>query len=182
MLEIELEGYLEAAQTRAQDLGELDRSMRGLQASQVGALGELIGMDYLRGLGFELEEIYSTRYDVQAKVGGEWKTLEFKTKERTVAPLPHYDCTVPAYNHDHQRPDYFVFISLLSSGKSDDIQRFSKGFILGSISLERFDQLATSWNPSQVDNSNGWIPTINCYNVQIGELDPPKERKLSATN
>lgn len=182
MIEINLEPYLEAAQSRAEDLGQLDRSMRGLQASQVGALGELIGMDYLRGLGFELNEVYSTKYDVQVKVSGEWKTLEFKTKERTVAPLPHYDCTVPAYNHDHQRPDYFMFISLVSSGKSEDIRRFSSGFILGSISLERFEQAAKSWNPGQVDNSNGWIPTINCYNVSIAELDPPKERKLSATN
>jgi len=180
LLEVNLEPYLEAAQDRAEQLGELDRSMRGLQASQVGALGELIGMDYLRGLGFELEEIYSTSYDVRAKVAGEWKTLEFKTKERTVVPQLHYDCTVPAYNHDHQRPDYFVFISLLSSGKSDEIRRFSKGFILGSISLERFEEIATAWNPSQVDTSNGWTPTINCYNVQIADLDPPKERKLNA--
>lgn len=182
MIEINLEPYLKAAQTRAEELGLLDRSMRGLQASQVGALGELIGMNYLRGLGFELEEVYSTKYDVRTKVAGEWKTLEFKTKERSVAPLPHYDCTVPAYNHDHQRPDYFIFISLLSSEKSEDIKRFTKGFILGSISLERFEAIAKAWNPSQTDSSNGWIPTINCYNVSIAELDPPKERKLSAAN
>lgn len=180
MLEINLEPYLEDAQARAEELGDLDRSMRGLQASQVGALGELIGMDYLRGLGFELEEIYSTRYDVRAKVSGEWKTLEFKTKERTVVPQPHYDCTVPAYNHEYQRPDYFIFISLLSSGKSEKINRFSRGFILGSIALERFEQLATAWDPSKRDNSNGWVPTINCYNVSISELDPPKKGKVNA--
>ncbi len=180
MIEVNLEPYLDNAQTRAEELGLLDRSIRGLQASQVGALGELIGMDYLRGLGVELEEVYSTSYDVRAKVAGEWKTIEFKTKERTVDPLPHYDCTVPAYNHEHQRPDYFIFISLVSSGKSERITRFSKGFILGSISLERFEKVAKSWNPSKTDSSNGWTPTINCYNVAIAELDPPKEREINA--
>jgi hypothetical protein len=172
LLEINLENYLEAAQARAEEVGTLDRSMRGLQANQVGALGELIGLDYLRGLGFEVEEIFSTKFDVRVKVEGEWKTLEFKTKERTVIPQPSYDCTVPAYNHSFQRPDYFLFISLLSSGKSEKITRFSKGFILGSISLERFEEIATAWDPSKT--------TINCYNVRIGELDPPKERKLNA--
>jgi hypothetical protein len=180
LLEINLENYLEAAQARAEEVGTLDRSMRGLQANQVGALGELIGLDYLRGLGFEVEEIFSTKFDVRVKVEGEWKTLEFKTKERTVIPQPSYDCTVPAYNHSFQRPDYFLFISLLSSGKSEKITRFSKGFILGSISLERFEEIATAWDPSKTDTSNGWTPTINCYNVRIGELDPPKERKLNA--
>lgn len=156
--------------------------MRGSQANQVGALGELIGMDYLRGLGFEVEEIFSTSYDVRVKVDANWKTLEFKTKERTVVPLPSYDCTVPAYNHDHQRPDYFLFISLLSSGKSDQIERFSKGYILGSIGLERFEQIAKAWDPTQTDTSNGWVPTIKCFNVQIAELDPPKKGKENATN
>ena len=182
MIEVDARPFLEAAQQRAEQVGQLSRSMRGLQANQVGALGELLGMDYLRGLGFELEEVFSTGYDVRVKVEGEWKTLEFKTKERTVVPIPSYDCTVPAYNHEHQRPDYFLFISLLSSGKSDQINRFSKGFILGSIGLERFEQIAKAWNPSQTDTSNGWVPTINCYNVQIGELDPPKERKQNAAN
>ena len=182
LIEVELTPYLEAAQSRAQTLGELDRSMRGLQANQVGALGEIIGMDYLRACGLEIEEVYSTSYDIRVNLDGQWKTLEIKTKERTVAPLPHYDCTVPAYNHSHQRPDFFLFISLLSSGKSDQMTRFQTGYILGSISLEKFDKLATAWNPTQTDNSNGWTPTIECFNVQISQLEPPKKGKVYAAH
>jgi hypothetical protein len=180
MIEVELTPYLEAAQTRSEQVGELDRSMRGLSANQVGALGELIGVDYLRACGLEVEEVYSTSFDVKVNLEGNWKTLEFKTKERTVVPQPHYDCTVPAYNHLHQRPDFFLFISLLSSGKSEQITRFQTGYILGSISLEKFDKLATAWNPTQTDESNGWTPTIECYNVPISNLEPPKKGKIYA--
>jgi hypothetical protein len=182
MIEVSVERYLEAAQARSELLGELNRSMRGTQANQVGALGELIGMDYLRSCGVEIEEVFSTSYDVRVKIDGVWKTLEFKTKERTVVPQPFYDCTVPAYNHDHQRPDFFLFISLVSSGKSDQISRFSRAFILGSITLERFDELATPWSPNQTDQSNGWTPTIECYNVPISHLAPPLEREIYAAH
>jgi hypothetical protein len=169
MIEVNLEPYLEAAQARSEELGELKRSMRGTQANQVGALGELIGLDYLRCCGLQVEEVFSTSYDVAINIDGKPKTLEFKTKERTVVPQPFYDCTVPAYNHSHQRPDYFLFISLLSSGKSNEITRFSRGFILGSITLERFEEVSKPWNPSQIDNSNGWKPTIECHNVSISQ-------------
>ncbi len=180
MIKVDLTPYLEAAQTRSEQVGGLDRSVRGLSANQVGALGELIGVDYLRSCGLTVEEVYSTSFDVKVKIDGEWQTLEFKTKERTVVPQPHYDCTVPAYNHSYQRPDFFLFISLLSSGKSDQIGRFRTGYILGSISLEKFDKLATAWNPNQVDESNGWTPTIECYNVPISHLEPPKKGKVYA--
>lgn len=182
MIEIDLTPYLEAAQTRSEKVGELKSSMRGLSANQVGSLGELIGVDYLRACGLEVEEVYSTSFDVRIKIDKEWKTLEFKTKERTVVPQPYYDCTVPAYNHDHQRPDFFLFISLLSSGKSDQINRFQTGYILGSISLEKFDRLATAWNPKQTDQSNGWTPTIECFNVPISSLEPPKKGKSYAAH
>jgi len=182
MREVTLERYLDAAQARAEAVGELTRSMRGAQANQVGALGELIGMDYLRSCGVEIEEVFNTRYDVRVKINGDWKTLEFKTKERTVVPQPHYDCTVPAYNHDHQRPDFFLFISLLSSGKSDQITRFGRAFILGSITWERFQDCATPWSPNQTDLSNGWTPTIECYNVPISHLAPPLEREIYAAH
>ena len=182
MLELTVDRYLDAAQARAEMLGELTRSMRGSQANQVGALGELIGMDYLRSCGVEIEEVFSTRYDIRVKIDGVWKTLEFKTKERTVPPQPHYDCTVPAYNHDHQRPDFFLFLSLVSSGKSDQITRFSRAFILGSMTWERFQDCAQPWSPAQTDLSNGWTPTIECYNVPISQLSPPLDKGTYAAH
>jgi hypothetical protein len=143
-----------------------------MQANQVGALGELVGMEYLANRGVEYEEVFSTAYDLRFAGNGGSQTLEFKTKERTVAPLSSYDVTVPAYNHEHQRPDYYFFISLHSSGKSDDIRRFTRAYILGIIGLKDFDAKATRWTPDQVDETNNWKPTIECLNVKVRDLLP----------
>jgi hypothetical protein len=180
-LEIGVQEFIYSAKQRAEIMGALKLSMRGMEANQVGALGELVGMQHLRNVGVEFKEVFSTTHDIEFIHNGQTKTLEFKTKERTVTPEEYFDCTVPKYNHTHQRPDYYLFISLLSTGKSSDIRRFQKAFILGSITRERFDSIAKSWDPKQVDTTNGWSPTIECYNVPIKELAPPTERVNHAT-
>lgn len=172
LVAVDVADLLSAAQTRAELKGELKLSMRGMQANQVGALGELVGMRYLANRGVDYTGIFSTAYDLKFQSRGETKTLEFKTKERTVAPLSSYDVTVPAYNHDHQRPDYYFFISLLSSGKSDDMERFTAAYILGVIGLKDFEAKATRWTPDQVDPTNNWRPTIECLNVKVSDLLP----------
>ena len=172
IVEVDVSDLLQNAQARAVAQGSLDRSMRGLQASQVGALGELVGVRFLKQRGVGFTEVYSTKYDVHFVTDDGIKTMEFKTKERTVAPKPEYDCTVPLYNHEHQRPDYYFFISLLSAGKSDDIERFSKAYILGVISLEQLEDVGKHWSPQQVDETNNWRPTIDCINVRVADLTP----------
>lgn len=181
IIEIGVQEFLYPAKMRAEQMGALKLSMRGIEANQVGALGELLGMQHLRNVGVEYREVFSTTHDVEFIHNGQVKTLEFKTKERTVTPEEHYDCTVPKYNHSHQRPDYYLFISLLSTGKSGDIRRFTNGFILGSITRKVFDQVAKPWTPKQVDATNNWSPTIECYNVPIIQLSPPTERVHNAT-
>ena len=168
ILTVPVDDLLEEADLRAKFQGELKDSMRGMQANQVGALGELVGMRYLSGRGIKYEEVFCTEYDLRLTDSN--TTLEFKTKERTVAPLDSYECTVPVYNHDHQRPDYYFFVSLQSSGKSDDIRRFTAAHILGMISFANFEKKAQRWNPSDTDLSNNWKPSIECLNVKITDL------------
>ena len=170
IIEVDVMHLLSAAQERAEKMGELNRSMRGMQASQVGALGELLGMEHLSSLGIPFEEVYSTAFDLRFDDG---RTLEFKTKERTVPPLETYDCTTPEYNKAHKKPDEYFFISLLSTGKSDDIKRFTKGYILGTIRSADFNDKAKYWKRGQVDPSNGWTVTIDCWNVPITNLTAP---------
>lgn len=172
IISVDVSGLLNRAQARAEAQGELRGSMRGMQANQVGALGELVGIEYLAERGVRYEEVFNTAYDLRFDSNGESKTLEFKTKERRVAPLQHYDVTVPAYNHEHQRPDYYFFISLESTGKSDDIRRFTRAYLLGIIGLEAFEAKAQRWTPEQVDASNNWQPTIECLNVKVRDLLP----------
>lgn len=170
MIEVEVASLLDEAQRRAEAVGALDQSMRGMQGNQVGALGELVGMRLLRERSVSFTEVYSVGHDVTFLQDGVPRTMEFKTKERTVAPLEHYDCTIPLYNHHVQRPDYYFFISLLSSGKSDDIRRFTKAYILGVITLGKLESVGKRWTPQQVDESNNWRPTIDCLNVKVSDL------------
>lgn len=181
IIEIGVQEFLNPAKMRAEQMGALKLSMRGHEANQVGALGELVGMQHLRNVGVEFREVFSTTHDIEFIHQGEVKTLEFKTKERTVTPEEYFDCTVPKYNHTHQRPDYYLFISLLSTGKSGDIKRFQKAFILGSMTRDQFDKEAKPWDTKQVDTSNNWSPTIDCFNVPIIKLAPPTGRVHHAT-
>lgn len=146
-------------------------SIRGHQANQVGALGELIGMEHLRKCGVQYEEKFVQEYDV---IFNKIYTLEFKTKERTVVPQAHYDCSAPYYNHEIQRPDYYMFMSLVSSdARSMDMKRFTRAFILGSIDRKSFDEKSTLWTKDHTDASNGWKPTKDVYNVLVSDLQPP---------
>lgn len=171
MIEVPVSHLLEEAEFRASQLPIYEMSIRGHAANQVGCLGELVGMEHLRRCNVEYEEVFSTEYDV---LFGENYTLEFKTKERTVTPQPHYDCSAPYYNHEIQRPDYYLFISLLSTNsRSSEISRFTRAFILGSIDIATFDRKALLWTKNQTDTSNGWSPTKDVYNVLVSDLQPP---------
>jgi len=146
-----------------------ESSFRGPQGYQVGRLGELVVMDWLTSRGVMFEEIFSTSFDLMVE-GEKW---EIKTKERTVEPKPYYDCTVPAYNHEHQQPAVFCFVSLRSTGKSDDMHRFVDAHILGTMRLDELTSRARYLTPDSQPDFNGWVPTIACYNIRVEELDAP---------
>lgn len=174
ILEVPIQHLLEEADRRAREEGELQYTMRGLRAQQAGKLGELIGEEHLQRCNVSYEPHFTTEYDVVFLNGQESEKLEFKTKERTVAPREEYDCTAPAYNKDFQVVDRYMFISLVSTDrKSEDINRFTRGFILGSIHKEAFEQSSKLWTTADTDWSNGWKPTVDCWNVLVRDLQPP---------
>jgi len=55
-------------------------------------------------------------------------TLDLKTKDRMVKPLLLYENSVPLYNHEHQPPDCYLFVSLLrdKNADEDEIRRFQE--------------------------------------------------------
>lgn len=172
ILEVEVAHLLKAANKRAKEMGAYKKSMRGPQANQVGALGELVAMEYLGSNQIPYEEVFGYSHDV---LYGEGKnTMEFKTKERTVAPRDFYECTVPAYNRSVQKPDFYLFVSLLASDNTKKtIDRFTRGYILGTIDKDTFNKKATFLKKGQIDPSNGWVVRTDCYNIPITELTPP---------
>lgn len=167
MIEVPLDGLHVPAQARADASPELRRSMRGAQGNEVGAMGELVAMRYLTSVWVPYRDVGLVNHDLTTLHG----TVDVKTKERTVTPQPHHDCTVPDYVKGHQRPDLYMFVSLLSD-KSEGCGRFLRGWVVGTMPRLLFEQVSTLWKPEMRDGSNGWNPTITCWNVPISALKP----------
>jgi hypothetical protein len=169
MVEIPLNGLHGEAQIRADATPELRRSMRGSAGNEVGAMGELVAMRYLDAQGVLFLDEGTVNHDLRTRHG----TMDVKTKERSVPPQPHYDCTVPDYVGDAQKPDWYLFVSLLSDG-SPGCGRFKRGWVLGTIRRDAFYEVATEWVPGVKDVSNGWEATIRCWNVPVSALREPR--------
>jgi len=166
----DIEHLRDLAEARAAATPVLRRTMRGAPANEVGALGELIALDYLTSLGLDVQDTPTTVYDLTTPFG----TIDVKTKERSVPPRADYSCTIADYSKDHQRPDWYLFVSLESTGGSG-VGRFSCGWVLGTIERDRFEAIAQEWTPQDRDDSNGWVPTITCHNVLVSDLRPPRK-------
>lgn len=162
---------LRAALARAESLPVFEGSHRKLQANIVGSIGEIVFEQFLARNDVPFEDRReSTRHDYL--VGRQRLTLDLKTKDRTVKPRIDYDNSVPLYNHEHQRPRYYFFVSLLRAPDSDekDIERFTTAFLLGGIDIETLDREGTRWEAGQTDPSNGTTFWTACINVSMRQL------------
>lgn len=170
MVEWPFAHLVDAASAKAEQVPRIKHSMRGNDANDVGALGELIVADYLRSCGIESEDVAGDvlPYDLTTKVG----TIEVKTKERTVNPLPSYECSIADLQRGRVLPDWYFFVSIRSEGKQG-FERFKQAWLLGSMRGQTFWETAVKWEPGMVAD-NGWKPTIACWNVTVSQLRPPK--------
>lgn len=166
---------LGAALERANSLPVFENSHRQLQANIVGSIGEIVFEQFLESHSIPFEDHReSTRHDY---IIGNGITLDLKTKDRTVRPKISYDNSVPLYNHEHQRPSYYYFISLLRDPTFDDedINRFKMAFLLGGIDIVTLDREGTKWNAGQTDPRNGTTFWTACINVSMRQLKPNTE-------
>jgi hypothetical protein len=159
-----------AALARAKSLPVFEGSHRKLQANIVGCIGEIVFEQFLKRnhvLFEDHRESTQRDYMISAKI-----SLEVKTKDRTVKPAAKFDNSVPAYNHEHQRPDYYYFVSLLRARDADesDVRRFTAAFLLGGIDLLTLDREGTRWAAGQIDPSNGTKFWTACINVGMEKL------------
>ena len=147
-------------------------SHRGKAANQVGALGEVLFEHLLEQHGIPFVQKYETTEDLE--VFGD--TIDVKTKDRTVRPELGYDCTVPLYNHEHQRPSRYVFASLLRArgDERESIGRFTKAYLIGWCTLERMET-GKVWEADEVDPSNGTRFWTACKNLYLSDLSPMNE-------
>ena len=147
------------------------RSMRGEEGTNIGAIGEYVAKDYLEGFGLAVSDNRgtktATRYDFL--VNG--KSVEVKTKDRTVPPKSFYECSVPLYNHSHQKPDWFIFLSLhrIDTPYMND-SRYEDAYILGMTTYDFIEKEGITVMKGEVDESNGWMCKESCINLPIDKL------------
>jgi hypothetical protein len=154
------------AEKRIQDIPILKNSIRGKEANLIGSIGEVLFEKFIeeQGLSLEKEEDEQKKYNHDYVIDGKF-TVDVKTKDRSVVPKSHYDCTVAQESLDHQKPDYFYFISLLKKGGI-----FTKGFLLGGIDLESLFEKGDHWGAGEVDARNGKRIRVDCVSIEIKDL------------
>jgi hypothetical protein len=145
-------------------------SHRGAPANDVGALGEIVVLDHLTGGGLPVTHDDVTTHDLRLPTGA---TIDVKTKDRTVAPQLGYDCSVPLYNHEHQRPDYYVFVSLeRQRDVPTGIDAFHAAYLCGAASQRQVERDAVTVEAGQTDPRNGTTFWTACRNLEIRQLVP----------
>lgn len=144
-------------------------SHRGGAANEVGCLGEAVVARVLADHGLHLRPVFATTHDYAFPNG--W-TVEVKTKDRTVAPRPGFDCSVPEYVEDHQTPDFYVFVSLQRDRSSGDgLERFHTAHLVGVGSPHLLARRGHYKDRGHTD-PNGTTFWTACHNVAISALVP----------
>ena len=145
-----------AAREKAVEMGKIHNSILKGGGNVAGFIGEQIALSVLGGE-------WSNTYDYDM-VSPDGKKIDVKTKQTSVEPLPHYDCSIAKFN-TKQDCDAYVFVRV----KND----FSVGWYLGTLGKQEYFDNARYLKKGEVDPSNNFTVRANCYNVAISEL---KER------
>ena len=171
MIELKLNKQIwDETNKRADALPIFKNSHRALAANQVGCLGEVIVEWWLKFEEIDFTpELTETTHDYRLAFG---TTFDVKTKDRTVKPRPDYDCSIPLYNHEHQQPDYYVFVSLQrnKSNPSESSARYHTAYILGGLNQHQLGIHGKEWKKGEVDPSNGTKFWTACKNVKVNQL------------
>jgi len=141
------------ARDKAVAMGKLHNSIIGGAGNIAGFIGEAIAQQVMGG---ELTNTYD--YDLVLPNG---VTVDVKTKQTSVKPLPEYDCSIAALN-TKQDCQYYCFVRV----KND----FSVGWYLGVYNKQQYMQDAVFMEKGTIDPSNGYVVKSNCYNLKISKL------------
>ena len=163
------------AEFRANNLPIHKKSHRKGEANVIGCLGELIAEYWMKRHDIlYCPELENTKYDYKLKNG---LTIDVKTKDRRYKPRIDFDNSAPLYNHSHQKPDYFLFISLErdKSDLSKNLRRFHSAHIVGSISYEELDRIGIPFLENEEDWRNRTKFWTDCLNVEMWQLIPLSE-------
>ena len=143
------------AREKAIEVGRLNNSILNGGGNLAGFIGEQIGLQVLGG-------DWLNTYEYDLIIDGH--KVDVKTKQTSVVPLPHYECSITEYNAK-QDCDYYAFTRV----KKD----FSVGWYLGAMKKADYFYEAKYLKKGEVDPSNNYTVRATCYNLAIDKL---KER------
>jgi len=147
------DGWRLTAEWMADDMGELNNSIRRGEGNMYGFLGELLFID-LTGA------YHNNTYDWDVELA-DGSTVDVKTKCVTSPPKDYYDCSVASIGVN-QDCDYYAFVRVHKD--------MTVGWYLGAMTKQEFLTSARFLQAGVPDGDNGWSPTIDCYNVTISDL------------
>ena len=154
MKEVEVtENMLIKARDKAVEMGKLYNSILRGGGNIAGFIGEQIALNVIGG---EWQNTY--QYDILWKGGVK---VDVKTKQTSVKPLPHYECSI-AKTSSKQDCDWYIFTRV----KKD----FSVGWFLGAISKKDYFKEANFLKKGEIDPSNNFTVRADCYNIPISDL------------
>lgn len=143
------------AREKAIEVGRLNNSILNGGGNLAGFIGEQIVLQVLGG-------DWLNTYEYDLIIDGH--KVDVKTKQTSVVPLPHYECSITEYNAK-QDCDYYAFTRV----KKD----FSVGWYLGAMKKADYFYKAKYLKKGEVDPSNNYTVRATCYNLAIDQL---KER------
>lgn len=133
----------------------LRNSIRAGKGNFVARLGEILAQKVIGG---SMENTFD--YDLISPLG---MKIDVKTKERTVAPLPHYEVSVADFN-TKQECDAYLFTSILVSKEE------AFGWLVGWMTKKDFYDKAKFHKKGELDPSNNFIFKADCYNMRMDLL------------
>ena len=155
MIEVTItDEMLLAARAKAVEMGKIHNSILKGGGNVAGFLGEQVAISVLGG---DWNNTYD--YDLTTEAG---KRVEVKTKQTSVKPLPHYECSIAKFN-TKQDCDAYAFVRVLND--------FSVGWFLGVLTKEAYFDKANFLKKGDVDPSNNYTVKADCYNVRIDQLE-----------
>ena len=140
------------AREKTVEMGKLYNSILRGKGNMSGFIGEQLALKVLGGA-------WENTYDYDLKVND--IRIDVKTKQTSVKPLPHYECSIAAFN-TKQDCDGYAFVRVLND--------FSVGWFLGVLTKQDYFDKATFLKKGEVDPSNNYTVKADCYNVRIDEL------------
>jgi len=169
------ENIYKEAEYRANNLPIYKKSHRKDEANGIGCLGEVIAEHWMKQQEIQFTpELKNTKYDYKLANN---LTIDVKAKDRRFKLKLDFDNSAPLYNHNHQRPDYFLFISLErnKNNYSKDLRRFHTAYIVGSIGYEELDKIGIPFLEDEKDWRNDIKFWTDCLNVEMWQLIPLNE-------